>query len=165
MSFKNYNAPISPMYATNNGFGAQQPYQPTFSGLPPKQGFQNMPYAVPLQQQNGIKTNMVFVTSLEDAYQRETYPNAQMIYLDQDKPFLYVVFTDSYGRKTSETYELVKNENRPIENQQVDFVSKEEFIKYQKQTNETIDKLRRIIALEPTPSSVPINTEEVTSNG
>lgn len=169
MAYNNYpNAPILPMYGTNGGFGAQQPCQANYNGLAPKQAFQNYGYQSPTQQPNTVKTNMVFVTGLEDAYQREALPNSQMIYLDQDKPFLYCVCTDAFGRKSSETYDLVKNENKHVDTQQNDFVSKDEFIKYQKQTNETIDKLRRIIALEPIPTtatSTATTNNEVSTNG
>lgn len=78
--------------------------------------FNNYPYQQPNYQgyynnyqqqvQPQLKTNKVWVTSLEDAMARSVEPNSEYIYLHQDKPLLIEVKTDSQGRKTTRVMEL-----------------------------------------------------------
>lgn len=78
--------------------------------------FNNFPYQQPNYQgyynnyqpqvQPQIKTNKVWVTSLEDAMARSVEPNSEYIYLHQDKPLLIEVKTDSQGKKTTRVLEL-----------------------------------------------------------
>ena len=66
-----------------------------------------------------MRTNKIFVTSLEDALNRYAEPNTIMIYRHQDENFEYEIITDGQGRKSYKTLELInfsqkKEENRPI---------------------------------------------------
>lgn len=73
-------------------------------------GMYNTPYngnfqpqmAQPVQQQQ-MRTNKIFVTSLEDALNRYAEPNTIMIYRHQDERFEYEIITDGYGKKTYKT--------------------------------------------------------------
>lgn len=68
----------------------------------------NYGYPYPTYPQMQPRTNKIFVTSLEDALNRPADPNSEVIYLDQDKPFLYQVMNDMQGRKTYKTFELTE---------------------------------------------------------
>jgi hypothetical protein len=76
-----------------NNYSYQNPYQ----------GYMNQYQQV---QQPQLKTNKVWVTSLEDAMARSVEPNSEYIYLHQDKPLLIEVRTDGQGRKTTRVMEL-----------------------------------------------------------
>lgn len=77
-----------------NSFPYQQPnYQGYYNNYQP-------------QVQPQLKTNKVWVTSLEDAMARSVEPNSEYIYLHQDKPLLIEVRTDGQGRKTTRVMEL-----------------------------------------------------------
>lgn len=59
------------------------------------------------QTQNApMRTNKIYVTSLEDALNRYAEPNTIMIYRNQDEKFEYEIVTDSQGRKSYKTLEL-----------------------------------------------------------
>lgn len=60
-----------------------------------------------------IKTNKVFVTSLEDALARPAEAGSEYVYLHQDKPLLYEVKTDMQGRKTYIVLALSEPKNDP----------------------------------------------------
>lgn len=45
-------------------------------------------------------TNMVFVTSIEEALYRATQRNSDMVFFDQDRPIFYRVKVDNDGRKS-----------------------------------------------------------------
>lgn len=72
----------------NNGYG----YGGMFNGMQP--------------QAPSPKTNVILVTSLEDALSRYAEPNSNMVYFDQDKPLAYNIMTDIQGRKTHKTLDL-----------------------------------------------------------
>ena len=59
----------------------------------------------PIPQPPPMKTNKILVTSLTDAMSRSE-PNTEMLYLDQDNPFIYQVTVDIQGRKTYRTFEI-----------------------------------------------------------
>lgn len=95
------------MFGNNYGNGAM--YSPY--GIPPTQspqpyGYQ--PYGNPVP-----KTNMLIVTSLEEALLRPAEPNSNMFYIDQDKPLGYKVMTDMQGKKTYKTFDLVEHAENP----------------------------------------------------
>lgn len=80
-------------------------------------GYNNNPYSqqmsytgqnfVPqVQPQPQLRTNKVFVTSLEDALNRNAEPNTIMVYRHQDEKFEYEIFTDMQGKKTYKTLAL-----------------------------------------------------------
>ena len=79
--YTNYYAPQMPTQTPQSYFGAQ----PT---------------------QSPIRTNKIFVTSLEDALNRNAEPNSEVVYLHQDQNLLFEIKTDMQGRKTYQTYQF-----------------------------------------------------------
>lgn len=77
------------------GYSANQPFGA---------GFQQ-PQPVP-QVQPQLRTNKVFVTSLEDALNRYAEPNTIMVYRHQDEKFEYEIMTDMQGKKSYKTLVL-----------------------------------------------------------
>ena len=75
-----------------------------------------------------MRTNKIYVTSLEDALNRYAEPNTIMIYRNQDEKFEYEIITDSQGRKSYKTLELgsysVPQEEKKVE---TPIISREEF--------------------------------------
>ena len=59
-----------------------------------------------VQPQPQLRTNKVFVTSLEDALNRYAEPNTIMVYRHQDEKFEYEIMTDMQGKKTYKTLVL-----------------------------------------------------------
>lgn len=60
------------------------------------------------QPQPQLRTNKVFVTSLEDALSRYAEPNTIMVYRHQDERFEYEIMTDMQGKKTYKTLSLAE---------------------------------------------------------
>lgn len=58
------------------------------------------------QQQPQLRTNKIFVTSLEDALNRYAEPNTILVYRHQDEKFEYEIMTDCQGKKTYKTLQL-----------------------------------------------------------
>jgi len=76
-------------------------------------GVYNTPYNGNFQPQMSqqvqpaqMRTNKIFVTSLEDALNRYAEPNTIMVYRHQDERFEYEIITDSQGKKTYKTLQL-----------------------------------------------------------
>lgn len=117
-------------------FQPQQYYQPSYQ----PQAYSSM--QPQLQQQS--KTNKVFVTSLDDALNRVSEPNSEMMYLHQDEPLLFEIKTDSQGRKTYKTYAI--SEDLPQEGEKEEnreFVLREEFERLEGEFKALRDKLAR----------------------
>lgn len=75
-----------------------------------------------------MKTNKIYVTSLEDALNRYAEPNTIMIYRNQDEKFEYEVITDSQGRKSYKTLELGSYSAPQTEKKvETPIISREEF--------------------------------------
>ena len=51
-------------------------------------------------QMNNIATNVIYVTSLDEALMKTNLRNSDMIYFDQDKDMFYRIKVDFEGRKT-----------------------------------------------------------------
>lgn len=74
--------------------------------------FGNAPYMGNYQAQMAqpqpmqMRTNKIFVTSLEDALNRYAEPNTIMVYRHQDEKFEYEIMTDSQGKKSYKTLVL-----------------------------------------------------------
>lgn len=75
--------------------------------------FGNTPYMGNFQPQMAqqpqppqMRTNKIFVTSLEDALNRYAEPNTIMVYRHQDEKFEYEITTDNQGKKTYKTLQL-----------------------------------------------------------
>lgn len=76
-----------------------------YFGRPPYMGMNNLqPQA---QQPPQMRTNKIFVTSLEDALNRYAEPNTVIVYRHQDEKFEYEIMTDSQGKKSYKTLQLV----------------------------------------------------------
>lgn len=84
--------------------------------------FGNVPYMSnfqPQQQPVPMRTNKIFVTSLEDALNRYAEPNTIMIYRHQDEKYEYEITTDLQGKKSHKIlvlsdYSEKKDNNPPI---------------------------------------------------
>ncbi len=75
-----------------------------------------------------MKTNKIYVTSLEDALNRYAEPNTIMIYRNQDEKFEYEIVTDSQGRKSYKTLELGAYSVTQVEKKvETPIISREEF--------------------------------------
>ena len=110
--YTNYYAPQMPTQAPQSYFGAQ----PT---------------------QSSIRTNKIFVTSLEDALNRNAEPNSEVVYLHQDQNLLFEIKTDMQGRKTYQTYQFAPykaESTAPVE--APTFVTKKEFDELVQKVNE-----------------------------
>lgn len=108
-----------------------------FYGRPNNQfsQFGNTPYIGNYQPQMAqqtqpapMRTNKIYVTSLEDALNRYAEPNTIMIYRNQDEKFEYEIITDTQGKKSYKTlqladYSAVQTENNIAQSQ----ISVEEF--------------------------------------
>lgn len=74
--------------------------------------FTNTPYNANFQPQMAqpqppqMRTNKIFVTSLEDALNRYAEPNTIIVYRHQDEKFEYEITTDGQGRKSYKTFQL-----------------------------------------------------------
>lgn len=82
-----------------NNYGANFQYP----GSQYYQGTQNSPYgnynnAQPMT--NNVNTNIIRVTSLEEAVMRSTVPGSDMVYFHQDKDTIYRVKVDFDGKKS-----------------------------------------------------------------
>lgn len=84
----------------NNGFVAQPSQQSYFGAQQPQMPSQQpLPLVPP-------KTNKILVTSLMDAMSRTAELNTEILYIDQDNPFIYQVTIDMQGRKSYKTFEI-----------------------------------------------------------
>lgn len=95
----------------------------------------------PVQAQTPTRSNKVFVASIDDATNRYADPNTEIIYLHQDKPFIFEVFTDWQGKKTVKTYrfeectvEEMQDETRGIvKNDLENFAKKDDLMALRKE--------------------------------
>lgn len=127
-----YNPNYTPQtYMQNNNYSNynnayNQPQMP--NQAMPQQPIQNNQQAQQMQMQpyNNIpvKTNKLFVTSVDEAINRSTEFNTETIYFHQDLPIMYEVAVDGKGRKEVYTYD-VKTQNNPQQNKEVDGKSQE----------------------------------------
>ena len=84
------------------------------------------PYGNNFQAQ--MRTNIIYVTSLQDAMNRYADPNTIILYRNQDEKYEYEITTDSYGKKTFKTLEVrTYVAAQDTKQEQADVVSKEEF--------------------------------------
>lgn len=96
--------------------------------------FGNTPYMGNFQPQMAqqpqpaqMRTNKIFVTSLEDALNRYAEPNTIIVYRHQDEKFEYEIMTDSQGKKSYKTLVLGDYSAQNGEKQQEPtYASKEE---------------------------------------
>lgn len=91
-----------------------------------------------------FKTNKIFVINLQDALSRQTEPNSEYVFFDQEKDILYNIHTDSTGKKSWKVIDL--------------FLHKDEEVK---QSDEKYDKLlERVDSLEKRLEAMNGNNEQ-----
>lgn len=96
--------------------------------------FGNTPYMGNFQPQMAqpqpmqMRTNKIFVTSLEDALNRYAEPNTIMVYRHQDEKYEYEIMTDSQGKKSYKTLVLGDYSAQNSEqNENLNTISRDEF--------------------------------------
>lgn len=92
----------------------------------------NTPYNGNYVPQNAqptqMRTNKIFVTSLEDALNRFAEPNTIIVYRHQDEKYEYEITTDSQGKKTYKTLELMAySASHGTKEEKPSIISQEEF--------------------------------------
>ena len=99
-------------------YGYNQPYANLYQPQP-------QPQQQPTMQ---MRTNKIFVTSLEDALNRYADPNTIIVYRHQDEKFEYEITTDSYGKKTYKTLEIAPySASQDEKTEKTYIISKEDF--------------------------------------
>lgn len=85
-------------------------------------------YAPQMAQPTQMRTNKIFVTSLQDALNRYADPNTVILYCHQDEQLEYEITTDNQGKKTYKTLEI-RPYSAPQDTKQerTATISKEEF--------------------------------------
>ena len=111
---------MTDFYGRPYGYNYQNPYANAYQAQMAAQQAQ--------AQSTQMRTNKIFVTSLDDALGRYADPNTIMVYYNQDEKYLYEITTDGYGKKTYKTLELRQYSAPQSENKgNAVAVSKEEF--------------------------------------
>lgn len=96
----------------------------------------------PQMTQQPMRTNKIFVTSLEDALNRYAEPNTIMVYRHQDEKFEYEITTDVQGKKTYKTLQLSDYSGVGGEKTcQASTISREEFDDVKRQIKALKDEL------------------------
>ena len=85
-----------------------QPIQTQTQQIPQPQAQQASQPAQTAQTQGYAYSNEIFVTSKEDALNRQVPFNSSVTYLHQDKPFGFQVVTDINGKKKVTAFRLVE---------------------------------------------------------
>lgn len=94
---------------------------------------------------NPFRSNVIYVTGVEDALNKSNMPNSYNVYFHQDKPIFYRVKVESDGRKYWQEFNYsgsTQFENRPV------------------MTNDLLDLTNRLKAIE----DLIFNKSEVNSN-
>lgn len=154
----NYYPYASNSFGQNNYFGPGNAFQapmPSFQAqMAPQQQMQQPVQTAPAPSYNvvPIKSNKIFVTSLDEALNRFAEPNSETIYLHQDQPLLFEVKVDAQGRKEYHTYELRQPQqsasqapNMAQDAQKIDlsaYVTQKEFNELTERFNNLLDQLR-----------------------
>lgn len=103
-------------------------------GYPNQQYYQQPLSQYQTPQQNAFnyapqpKTNKIFVTSLEDALNRFSEANSEILYLHQDENLIFEIKTDVQGKKTFKVFQL--SPYQPVEEKNArtdEFVTRKEF--------------------------------------
>ena len=81
------------------------PYQRTFGNNLQYQQQVPQPTPQPVAPSQ-LRTNKIFVTSLEDALTRYADPNTITVYHNQDEKCIYEIMVDIQGKKSYKTFEL-----------------------------------------------------------
>ena len=97
-----YTSPYLSPYAPQTPAVQTQVQQPVQQAQLAAQTTQSQQTSAPPQ------TNKIFVTGKEDALNRQAPFNSEIIYLHQDKPFGFQVYTDGQGKKTVTVFRLTE---------------------------------------------------------
>lgn len=57
-------------------------------------------------QQQQVRSNKIYVTSLDDALNRYIEPNTVIVYRNQNEEYEYEIMSDNQGKKAYKTYKL-----------------------------------------------------------
>lgn len=103
-----YTYAQSPYNGQNAGYFAPQQQYGNIYGQQ-QNVTQNANVGFSQQQQQVIppKSNMIFVTSAEDALNRQAEFNSTMVYFHQDQPFGFQVKTDMQGKKALQPFKTI----------------------------------------------------------
>jgi hypothetical protein len=95
---------------------------------------QSMPRQMPVYQQSPMqpRTNKLFVSSLEEAMNRQVDFNTVLVYFDTNRDLLYSIYTNEWGQKFSEVFEIARYVDKSGQQEQADLS----------------DLLKRVAALE-----------------
>lgn len=96
-----YNTQFGGQFGYNSMPTATQPYGYSINSMP------NYMQQAP-QQQPTTSTNKIFVSGLEDVKGRYLPANSDMMFLDNDKPILYVKTVDNKGQFEVKSYSITE---------------------------------------------------------
>lgn len=100
------------------------------------------PYGYPMPQQYQApttNTNKIFVGGIEDVKNRALMPNSDVIFLDNDKPLLYVKTVDSKGQYDIKTYKI--SEYKEPDNCSIKYASVDDVDSLRKEIKELKERL------------------------
>jgi hypothetical protein len=86
----------------------------------------------PPQDMMPVRTNKIYVVSLEDALSRPCDYNTEIIYIHQNQPIIFEVITDARGIKSYNVYNISKK----VEDQTPAAVMRSEYDELRKDVNE-----------------------------
>ena len=92
-----------------NGYGFGTPYG---SYMQQTQQCQPQTQSIPMPP----KTTKIYVTSQEEALARQVEPNTQIPYFHQNGKMVFDVYTDQWGRKEVQAYNLIPIEEKNVTN-------------------------------------------------
>ena len=95
-----YNTQFCGQFGYNSMPTATQPYGYSINNMPN--------YIQPTQQQPTTSTNKIFVSGIEDVKGRYLPANSDMMFLDNDKPILYVKTVDNKGQFEVKSYSITE---------------------------------------------------------
>lgn len=137
-----YGVPMNPY--SNNNIGS-----PNYSGQNSYANYQNQNNNNVSQGNNQqspqftpqVNTNKIYVTSVEDARNRQLMPNSDYIFLDNDKPLLYRKTVDATGKMDLETFEIIPYSEKAKEDASKDnAIDMSNFVSIDKY-NDLLDKI------------------------
>lgn len=157
MAYNGYGGYNSYPYTYVNPYQSPvQPYgQPSMPQMQQAQSQPSQQAQQPVQSQNQSimppKSNMIFVTSAEDALNRYAEFNTDIVYYHQDQPFGFQVKTDMQGKKSIQPFKMIpctlEEMQAEIQGvtkaQMADYVTQEQFNKRMIAMENKIDALTK----------------------
>lgn len=135
-----YNNP----YPMNSAPTATQPYG---YPMPPYVG--NQYQTQQPQQPAVVNTNKIFVGGIEDVKNKQLPFNSDMLFVDNDKPFLYQKIVDSKGQFEIKTFDITPHDSQKDEKQNCtvdlsNYVEKSKFEALEGEIRALKDKINKI---------------------